>query len=141
LYGSNRGHNSIAAYEIDQSSGKSNHIGNESTGGQTPRNFGVDPTGTFLLAANQDSDTVFSFQIDQQSGRPVPTGHIAEVPSPACVRFLASTVMSSPNFSPGLPLGGVTTSGIETCGVAFDARPVTLREPARWAVKLVRNAG
>ena len=90
LYGSNRGHDSIAIYTIDESTGRLAHVGNEPTGGETPRNFGLDSTGAFLLAANQDSDTLVTFRIDQRSGRLAPTGHVAEVPSPACVRFLAA---------------------------------------------------
>ena len=90
LYGSNRGHDSIAIYTIDERSGTLTHVANEPTGGQTPRHFALDPSGTFLLAANQDSDTVVSFRIDPQSGRPVPTGQVANVPSPACVVFLSA---------------------------------------------------
>src|ERR1700722_1159280 len=57
LYGSNRGHNSIAIYAIDSATGALKNIGYEPTHGKIPRNFAIDPTGRFLLAANQDSDT------------------------------------------------------------------------------------
>ena len=88
LYGSNRGHNSIAVYAIDSSSGKLTAIEYVSTGGSWPRNFCVDPTGQFLLAANQKSDNVKVFRIDPQSGKLEPTLHAVDVPSPSCVRFL-----------------------------------------------------
>ena len=61
---------------------------NEPTQGNTPRGFGIDPTGTFLLAGNQRSDSVVVFRIDQQSGRLTPTGHKIEVGSPVCVKFV-----------------------------------------------------
>jgi len=87
LYCSNRGHDSIAAFAINSQDGKLTFIAHESTRGKTPRNFAIDPTGTFLLAANQKSDNVVTFRIDQRSGRLSPTGHVAEVPSPVCLKF------------------------------------------------------
>lgn len=88
LYGSNRGHNSIAVFTIDQASGKLTPVEHESTQGKTPRNFAIDPTGTFLLAENQGSDTIVVFKIDPTSGALDPTGHTLSVPSPVCVKFL-----------------------------------------------------
>jgi 6-phosphogluconolactonase len=88
LYGSNRGHDSIVAFTIDESSGKLSHIAHESTQGKTPRNFGIDPTGTFLLAANQNSDTVVTFRIDQKTGVLKPAGQVTEVPTPVCLKFI-----------------------------------------------------
>ena len=87
LYGSNRGHDSIAAFAIDAKSGRLSALGIEPTRGKTPRNFAIDPSGSFLLAANQDSNTVVVFRIDPQTGRLAPTGHSAEVPMPVCVVF------------------------------------------------------
>src|SRR5207253_11384825 len=57
LYGSNRGHDSIAVLAIEADTGRLRPAGQESTRGKTPRSFGVDPTGAYLLAANQDSDS------------------------------------------------------------------------------------
>jgi 6-phosphogluconolactonase len=88
LYGSNRGHDSIAMFSIDQDTGRLTSLGQEPTGGKTPRNFAVDPTGTYLLAENQDSGTIHVFRIDQESGRLKATGHTLDVPRPVCVRFL-----------------------------------------------------
>ena len=88
VYGSNRGHDSIAAFEFDGASGRLKPIDHVSTGGKTPRNFAIDPTGNFLLAANQRSDTIVTFSIDRASGRLKPTGQIASVPSPVCLRFV-----------------------------------------------------
>jgi 6-phosphogluconolactonase len=88
LYGSNRGHHSIAIFAIDATTGKLSAVGHQSTGGKTPRNFAIDPTGNFLLAENQDSDNIVIFRIDPQTGELKPTGHAADVPSPVCVKFL-----------------------------------------------------
>lgn len=88
LYGSNRGHDTIVAYRINQDTGKLTLIENEPTKGKTPRNFFIDPTGHYLLAENQSTDTIVVFRIDQESGELNPTGHVAEVPSPVCIRML-----------------------------------------------------
>lgn len=87
LYCSNRGHDSIAAFKVDLRSGKLTFVAHESTGGKTPRNFAIDPTGAFLLAANQNSDNIVSFRLDPKTGRLSATGHVAEVPSPVCLKF------------------------------------------------------
>lgn len=88
LYGSNRGHDSIAIFSIDPATGLLTPIGDQPTGGKTPRSFNIDPTGTYLLAANQDSDTVVVFRIDLQTGLLTPTGHVAAVPTPVCVEMM-----------------------------------------------------
>jgi len=88
LYGSNRGHDSIAIYRIDLSSGELSPVGHESTRGKTPRSFTIDPSGTFLFAANQDSNSVVCFRIDRQSGRLTPDGQTTSVPTPVCVKIL-----------------------------------------------------
>ena len=88
LYGSNRGHDSIVIYKIDQTTGRLHCIGHESSRGNTPRNFAIDPAGNFLLAANQDSDTIVTFLIDPQSGQLHPSGQITGVPTPVCVKII-----------------------------------------------------
>lgn len=89
LYGSNRGHDSIAMFAIDPTTDQLTALGQESTQGKQPRNFNIDPTGTYLLAANQGSDSVVVFRIDAQSGKLQATGTKVEAPSPVCVTFLA----------------------------------------------------
>lgn len=88
LYASNRGHDSIVIYQIDQGTGKLTLVGHASTQGKTPRHFGIDLTGRFLLAANQDTDTIATFRVDPHSGKLQPTGHVTQVPTPVCVKFL-----------------------------------------------------
>ena len=85
LYGSNRGHDSIVGFEIDQSTGKLTFIEYAPTQGKTPRHFTIDPTGTFLLVANKDSDTIVSLRINPATGRLDSTGHVAQVPTPVCL--------------------------------------------------------
>lgn len=87
LFGS-RGHDSIVIYTIDSKTGRLTYVGHESTRGRTPRNFAVDPSGRFLFAANQDSNTVVQFSIDQQTGRLQPSGGIISAPTPVCVKIL-----------------------------------------------------
>jgi len=86
LYGSNRGHDSIAIFRI-ASDHRLTRIGLHGTHGKTPRHFALDPTGAFLIAANQDSDSLVVFRIDSGTGLLVDTIARARVPSPACVRF------------------------------------------------------
>ncbi len=89
LYGSNRGHDSIAVFTIDPQSGRLTFVAAEPPGGRTPRHFGIDPSGTFLLAANQRSDSVTVFRINPQTGRLTSAGQVLEVGAPVCVKFVA----------------------------------------------------
>ena len=95
LYGSNRGHDSIAVYRIDPVSGTLTVVEHETADIKTPRNFNIDPTGAFCLVANQDSDSIVVFRIDPKTGALEPTGHTITVGKPVCVRF-ASGAVSQP---------------------------------------------
>ncbi len=88
LYGSNRGHNTIAAVAIDTASGKLIPIEHEPTQGSTPRGFGIDPTGAWLIVGNQRSDSVVVLKIDPKSGRLDPVGQPIELGSPVSVEFV-----------------------------------------------------
>ena len=90
LYGSNRGHNSIVVFEIDDKTGKLRLLEHVPTGGNWPRNFTIDPTGSFLLVANQRTDNIVVFRIDPVTGRLRATGQTEEIPSPVCLRFVDS---------------------------------------------------
>jgi 6-phosphogluconolactonase len=87
LYGSNRGHNSLVIYAIDESTGRLSYVQHHSCLGRTPRDFAIDPSGRFLLVANQNSDAVIVFRIDPQSGKLTDAGKHAEIGTPMCVKF------------------------------------------------------
>jgi 6-phosphogluconolactonase len=87
VYVSNRGHDSIAVFAIDETTGRLAALGNVSTRGRTPRNFAIDPSGTRLYVANQDSDIIVQFRIDQHTGTLVPTGSVTQVGAPVCILF------------------------------------------------------
>ena len=88
LYTSIRGHNSIAAFTIDQNTGRLSYVDSTPTQGNTPRGFGIDPQGKYLLAGNQNSDSVVVFRIDQATGKLTPTGSKIDVGSPVCIKFV-----------------------------------------------------
>ena len=101
VYGSNRGHaglpaartlrggveNSIAVFSVG-ADGALTLVEHESTRGETPRNFALDPTGRWLIAANQRSNTLAVFSIDQKTGALSPVGSPVSVGSPASVLFM-----------------------------------------------------
>jgi 6-phosphogluconolactonase len=90
LFVSNRGDdNSIAVFAIDPKSGTLTLVENDSTQGKTPRHFTLDPTGSWLLAANQDSDEIVLFHVNPKTGHLTPNGKVIQVPSPACIKFVA----------------------------------------------------
>ena len=81
----NRGHDSIAIFLVDEDTGELTAVGHESTQGWTPRNFAIDPSGEFLLVANQDSDSNrVRFRIDGESGALTPTGSVYGDPQCRC---------------------------------------------------------
>lgn len=87
LYASNRGHESIALFQIDRENGLLSSIGHVHTKGKTPRNFAIDPDGNYLLVANQDTDNIVVFSIDSTNGLLVETGIEVSVPTPVCIQF------------------------------------------------------
>lgn len=88
LYGSNRGHDSIAVFSIDPETGKLVPVEIQALGGKTPRNFAIEPSGRYLVAAGQNSNNVQVFRIDQQTGALRSSGSEIHVPSPVCIQFL-----------------------------------------------------
>lgn len=88
VYGSNRGHNSIAVFSVDRNSGKLTLVEHVSTLGNTPRNFTIDPTGKILLAANQDSNDIFTFFINSKNGTLTATGNKITLSSPVFIKVV-----------------------------------------------------
>lgn len=91
VYGSNRGHDSIAVFQFDSDSGTCTLVDNTSTGGKTPRNFRIDPTGNYLLAENQHSNSIVCFRIDTTTGKLRSTGHRIAIEAPCCITFAAES--------------------------------------------------
>ena len=87
LYTSNRGRNSIAVFAI-AADGQLAPVQDVDTQGKTPRNFALDPSGRLLLVANQNSNNVFTYRVDKQTGRLTPTGQHVDVPSPMFVEVV-----------------------------------------------------
>jgi 6-phosphogluconolactonase len=88
VYGSNRGHDSLAVFAVDSATGRLAPRGHVPTGGKTPRNFCIDPEGKTLWAANQGSDNIVVFRVDAATGALERTGQELKVGMPVCVRFL-----------------------------------------------------
>ena len=87
VYGSNRGHDSIAVFGVG-ADGALTLVEYEPTRGQTPRNFALDPSGHWLIAGNQRSDTLAVFSVDQKTGALTPAGELTSVPSPVSILFV-----------------------------------------------------
>ena len=88
LYASNRGHNTIVLFDIDRTKGTLTYGEEQVTRGSTPRHFGIDPSGTHVAVANQNSDTILMAQIEGGSGRLKPMSGLASAPTPVCMKFL-----------------------------------------------------
>jgi 6-phosphogluconolactonase len=89
LYASNRGsHNSLAMYAVDDQTGRLALLGHQPVRGSIPRSFVIDPSGTFLLVANQDTDNIVTFRIDPASGKLIDTGMEIQIAKPVCLKFL-----------------------------------------------------
>ena len=85
VYVSNRGHDSIGIFRVDESSGLLSPVAWEPTTGPTPRFIGLDPTGARLYAANQRGDTIVEFDVDEAGGVLKATGRIVVAGTPVCV--------------------------------------------------------
>jgi 6-phosphogluconolactonase len=89
LYASNRGsYNNIAIYSADMNKGQLTYIGSQPVKGEVPRNFAIDPTGNWLLVANQKSGNIVTFRIDPKLGKLLDNGISEKVPSPVCLKFM-----------------------------------------------------
>lgn len=120
LYTSNRaGIDMIDEFSVDPVKGTLTLFDTFSTKGKTPRNFAIDPTGSFLLAANQESSNIVIFRINPISGALTPTGQVLQVPAPVCVVFLASSEESSDrtdlSLNSQIARAGVNGVGIPDC--------------------------
>ena len=88
VYASNRGHDSIAMFSTAKD-GKLTFLGTTPTEGKTPRNFRIDPSGAWLIAANQDGGNMVTFKIDKATGKLTSTGQQVKIPFPVSIKFIA----------------------------------------------------
>jgi 6-phosphogluconolactonase len=88
VYESNRGHNSIAIFGVNATDGTLTLIDAFLPGGETPRSFAIDPTGTFLIAMMQRTGTIIPLRIDPNSGKLSKIGSDLKLPFPVCAVFL-----------------------------------------------------
>lgn len=85
VYVSNRGHDSVGIFRVDEPSGLLSAVAWEATKGPTPRFIGLDPAGARLYAANQAGDTIVEFDVNDVSGLLAATGRIMVAGTPVCV--------------------------------------------------------
>ncbi|WP_299017738.1 lactonase family protein [uncultured Polaribacter sp.] len=86
LYASNRGHESIAIFEVNTADGSLKTVGYENVRGEHPRNFSLSPNEDFLVVANQDTDNIISFKRDEKTGKLIFVDEI-KAPIPVCILF------------------------------------------------------
>ncbi|MEZ4934028.1 MAG: beta-propeller fold lactonase family protein [Saprospiraceae bacterium] len=94
LYAGNRAYLSatedIAMFSINPDDGTLFYLGNMDTKGEVPRDFEIDPTGNFLIVANQETNNLVSFKIDQETGKLTPTGFELAIGTATCIKFMRS---------------------------------------------------
>lgn len=89
LYASNRGdENNLAIFSVNIPTGKLSSKGYQLTLGKTPRNFIIDPTGNYLLVANQDTDNIVIFKRNKETGSLIETGEEIHIPKPVCLEMI-----------------------------------------------------
>ncbi|OUS75305.1 3-carboxymuconate cyclase [Paenibacillus sp. MY03] len=84
VYGSNRGHDSIVGYQVQEGSGELKVIQHISTEGGHPRHFALTPNGNYLIAANRDGNNLVTYLVDKEQGTLTWTGHSTEASKPVC---------------------------------------------------------
>jgi 6-phosphogluconolactonase (cycloisomerase 2 family) len=87
VYVSNRGHDSVGIFRVEEPAGLLSPVAWEPTKGATPRFVGLDPAGARLYAANQNGDTIVEFDVDQTAGTLNATGRIVVAGTPVCVAW------------------------------------------------------
>jgi 6-phosphogluconolactonase len=87
VYGSNRGHDSVCVFAVDEATGGLSLVGYFPCGGSTPRNLAISPSGRHLFSANQNGDRVSIFERDPDTGVLTDTGRAIEIGTPMCVKF------------------------------------------------------
>jgi 6-phosphogluconolactonase len=87
LYGSNRGHDSIAVFSVEEEGARLSPVEIVPSGGKIPRNFALSPDGRFLVSAHQETGNLAVFRVDPDTGRLSDTGNRGEASKGVCVKF------------------------------------------------------
>ena len=87
IFVSNRGHDSVASFAVDLTSGFLTPTGWQATAGRGPRYLTLDPQGRHLYAANELTDSIVQFTVDPKDGHLTPTGRKVDTGSPVCIVF------------------------------------------------------
>ena len=88
VFGSNRGHDSIVVFKVDDKTGTVTLVGHYPCGGHWPRHFEIDTTGKLLLVANEQSEGTSIFRIDTDTGALTPTGTTLALERAMCVKCI-----------------------------------------------------
>lgn len=88
LYASHRTENTLLVFSIDAKSGALSFLQRISSGGKNPRDFTLDPSEKWVIAANQDSQNIVVFARDPETGKLTETGKTQHVGAPVCVQFV-----------------------------------------------------
>ncbi|MCU1224685.1 MAG: lactonase family protein [Edaphobacter sp.] len=83
-----RGPDTIGVFAIDPVKGTLTEVQQSPTGGIQPRSFALDPTGSFLLSANEATNGVFVYKVDPSTGKLTPTGKSSMIDTPVCIKFV-----------------------------------------------------
>jgi len=86
LYVSNRGHNSIVVFRINEKDGGLEQVSHTSTEGDFPRNFAIENDGKYLWVANQNTDNIIKFEINMNTGDLKKVDEL-KIPTPVCLKF------------------------------------------------------
>ncbi len=90
VYAANRGHNSIAVFQVNEATGELTLVEMASSKGDWPRDFVFDPTEKFIVGSNQESSNLVLYARDEQTGKLTLIDSDITVPYPVCVKFLHS---------------------------------------------------
>jgi 6-phosphogluconolactonase len=88
VYAGNRGHNSIAVFQVNDETGRLQFLERVSSEGNWPRDFVIDPSGKFVILSNQESNNLVLFTRDTETGKLKLLQSDVAVPEPVCVKFL-----------------------------------------------------
>lgn len=87
VIGSNRIHESLVLYRINQDTGYMTTMGFVPVLGNTPRFMTFNLDGSGFYVANEDSDTIVEMTLDATTGTMTHTGRVIETESPVCITF------------------------------------------------------